>query len=46
MLFRSPKHGSTFDLTTGRPRVLPATAPVQVFPVTVRDDEILIEVTP
>ena len=41
-----PKHGSTFDLVSGRPRVLPATAPVQVFPVTVRDDEIHIEVTP
>ncbi|MFM8944478.1 MAG: Rieske (2Fe-2S) protein [Actinomycetota bacterium] len=41
-----PKHGSTFDLVTGRPRSLPAIAPVTVFPVTVRDDEVLIEVTP
>lgn len=40
-----PRHGSTFDLATGRPRSLPATAPVQVFPVTVRDDDVLIEVT-
>jgi 3-phenylpropionate/trans-cinnamate dioxygenase ferredoxin component len=39
-----PKHGSTFDLTTGRPIVLPAIAPVEVFPVTVSDDEVLIEV--
>jgi 3-phenylpropionate/trans-cinnamate dioxygenase ferredoxin subunit len=39
-----PKHGSTFDQTTGRPIVLPAIAPVEVFPVTVSDDEVLIEV--
>jgi len=39
-----PKHGSTFDLATGRPIVLPAIAPVEVFPVTVSDDEVLIEV--
>ena len=26
-----PKHGSTFDLNTGRPRTLPATQPVEVF---------------
>ncbi|MFM8999406.1 MAG: Rieske (2Fe-2S) protein [Actinomycetota bacterium] len=40
-----PKHGSAFDLGSGRPRTLPATAPVQVFPVTVRDDELHIEVS-
>ena len=39
-----PKHGSTFDLETGRPRTLPATMPVHVYPVKVEDDEILIEV--
>ena len=39
-----PKHGSTFDLENGRPRSLPATAPVPVFPVKVEDDRILIEV--
>jgi 3-phenylpropionate/trans-cinnamate dioxygenase ferredoxin subunit len=39
-----PKHGSTFDLETGRPRSLPAIKPVTVFPVTVDDDDILIEV--
>jgi 3-phenylpropionate/trans-cinnamate dioxygenase ferredoxin component len=39
-----PKHGSTFDLATGQPIVLPAIAPVEVFPVTVSDDEVLIEV--
>jgi 3-phenylpropionate/trans-cinnamate dioxygenase ferredoxin component len=39
-----PKHGSTFDLNTGRPRTLPATLPVETFPVTVRDDDVMIEV--
>jgi 3-phenylpropionate/trans-cinnamate dioxygenase ferredoxin subunit len=39
-----PKHGSCFDLDSGRPRTLPAIAPVQVYPVTVNDDEIMIEV--
>src|SRR4029450_1196023 len=27
-----PKHGSTFDLHTGRPRTLPATVPVAALP--------------
>ncbi|UYG16458.1 Rieske 2Fe-2S domain-containing protein [Brachybacterium huguangmaarense] len=27
------KHGSQFDLTTGRPRQLPAVVPVPVYPV-------------
>lgn len=40
-----PKHGSSFDLRTGRPLSLPAISPVQVFPVTVRDDELHIEVS-
>ncbi len=39
-----PKHGSTFDLETGRPRSLPATVPVEVFPVKVDDDDVMIEV--
>ena len=39
-----PKHGSTFDLDTGKPRSLPATQPVQAFNVKVEDDEVLIEV--
>ena len=39
-----PKHGSTFDLNTGRPRSLPATMPVDTFTVTTEDDDILIEV--
>jgi 3-phenylpropionate/trans-cinnamate dioxygenase ferredoxin component len=39
-----PKHGSTFDLDTGQARTLPAIKPVDVFPVTVNDDDVLIEV--
>ena len=39
-----PKHGSTFDLDTGKARTLPAIKPVDVFPVTVSDDDVLIEV--
>ena len=39
-----PKHGSTFDLDTGKPRTLPATMPVATYKVKVENDEILIEV--
>ena len=39
-----PKHGSTFDLNTGKPRTLPATQPVEVFPVKVENDDVMIEV--
>ena len=39
-----PKHGSTFDLNSGKPRTLPATLPVEVFPVKTDGDDILIEV--
>lgn len=39
-----PKHGSTFDLNSGKPRSLPATEPVEVFPVTTDDDDVYIEV--
>ncbi|HYY07178.1 MAG TPA: Rieske 2Fe-2S domain-containing protein, partial [Actinomycetota bacterium] len=39
-----PKHGSTFDLNTGRQRTLPATSPVDVFPLKVDGDDVLIEV--
>jgi 3-phenylpropionate/trans-cinnamate dioxygenase ferredoxin subunit len=38
-----PKHGSTFDLNSGKPRTLPATQPVDAFPVTTDGDDILIE---
>ena len=38
-----PRHGSTFDLRSGRPTTLPATVPVATFPVKVDGDTILIE---
>jgi 3-phenylpropionate/trans-cinnamate dioxygenase ferredoxin subunit len=37
------RHGSTFDLRTGRPTTLPATVPVATFPVKVEGETILIE---
>jgi 3-phenylpropionate/trans-cinnamate dioxygenase ferredoxin subunit len=39
-----PKHGSTFDLDTGRPTTLPATQPVEVFATKVENDDVMIEV--
>ncbi len=39
-----PRHGSLFDLSTGRPKTLPAFAPVQTFTATVVDDMIELEV--
>jgi 3-phenylpropionate/trans-cinnamate dioxygenase ferredoxin subunit len=38
-----PKHGSTFDLDTGRPTTLPATQPVEVFDVKVEGNDVYIE---
>jgi len=39
-----PRHGSAFDLVTGTPRSLPATEPVDTFPVDVVDGAIVVEV--
>lgn len=39
-----PRHGSLFDLTTGRPKTLPAFQPVQTFPIAIEDDTITLEV--
>jgi 3-phenylpropionate/trans-cinnamate dioxygenase ferredoxin subunit len=39
-----PRHGSRFDLHTGKPLNLPAYEPVDTFPVTVQDGMIKIEV--
>jgi 3-phenylpropionate/trans-cinnamate dioxygenase ferredoxin subunit len=39
-----PRHGSLFDLTTGRPKTLPAFQPVQTFPIAIEDDTIILEV--
>ncbi len=39
-----PRHGSLFDLTTGRPKTLPAYAPVRTFTTAVVNDTIVLEV--
>ena len=39
-----PRHGSLFDLRTGKPKTLPAYTPVDTFPVHVDDDTIRLEV--
>jgi len=39
-----PRHGSLFDLRTGKPLTLPAYVPVDTFPVMVQDGVIRVEV--
>jgi 3-phenylpropionate/trans-cinnamate dioxygenase ferredoxin subunit len=39
-----PRHGSRFDLRTGKPMNLPAYEPVDTFPVSVADGVIRVEV--
>jgi 3-phenylpropionate/trans-cinnamate dioxygenase ferredoxin component len=39
-----PRHGSVFDLHTGKPLTLPAYVPVETFPVSVEDGVIKLEV--
>ena len=39
-----PRHGSLFDLRTGKPLTLPAYVPIETFPVTVEDGVIRVEV--
>jgi 3-phenylpropionate/trans-cinnamate dioxygenase ferredoxin subunit len=39
-------HGSRFDLRTGEPTCRPATKPVPVFPVEVRDGDVYISLVP
>ena len=38
-----PRHGSWFDLRSGKPLNLPAYAPVETFPVTVEDGVVKVE---
>jgi 3-phenylpropionate/trans-cinnamate dioxygenase ferredoxin subunit len=38
-----PRHGSLFDLTTGKPRTLPAYRPVETFAVRVDGDDVKVE---
>jgi len=39
-----PRHGSLFDIRSGKPLTLPAYAPVDTFPVIIEDDMIKLEV--
>lgn len=39
-----PRHGSLFDLATGKPETLPAFEPVETFEVKVEDEKIRLEV--
>jgi 3-phenylpropionate/trans-cinnamate dioxygenase ferredoxin subunit len=39
-------HGSRFDLRTGEPTGLPATEPVPIFPVEIRDGDLYVSTTP
>jgi 3-phenylpropionate/trans-cinnamate dioxygenase ferredoxin subunit len=39
-----PRHGSRFDLRSGRPLTLPAYASVDTFPVIIEDETIKLEV--
>ena len=39
-----PRHGSLFDLKTGKPLTLPAYVPVETFPVIIEDEKIKLEV--
>jgi 3-phenylpropionate/trans-cinnamate dioxygenase ferredoxin subunit len=38
-----PRHGARFDVRTGRVRRLPAILPIRTYPVTVEDDEVLVD---
>ncbi|MGH3321708.1 MAG: non-heme iron oxygenase ferredoxin subunit [Streptosporangiaceae bacterium] len=38
------KHGSQFDLTTGKPIQLPATKPVPVYPVKIDGDDVFVAI--
>ena len=40
-----PRHGSLFDLVSGRPKTLPAYQPVQTYPVQIEDDTVKLEVS-
>ncbi|HVS84556.1 MAG TPA: Rieske 2Fe-2S domain-containing protein [Gaiellaceae bacterium] len=40
-----PRHGSGFDLATGRPMSLPAVEPVKTYPVRIEDGVIRVDVS-
>ena len=40
-----PRHGSRFDIRTGRPLTLPAFEPVETFPVVVEDRWVKVDIS-
>jgi 3-phenylpropionate/trans-cinnamate dioxygenase ferredoxin component len=38
-----PRHGSLFDLRTGRPKTLPAYVPVETFEARIENDEVRLD---
>lgn len=38
-----PRHGARFDVRTGRVRRLPAILPIRTYPVTVENNEVLVD---
>ncbi len=40
-----PRHGSEFDICSGRPLTLPAYQPVETFPVIVEDGIVKVDIT-
>jgi 3-phenylpropionate/trans-cinnamate dioxygenase ferredoxin subunit len=39
-----PRHGSLFDITSGRPKTLPAYQPVETFEARVEDGDVKLEI--
>lgn len=39
------RHGAIFDLRSGKPLCLPATEPLNVYPVTISGDDVLVSTT-
>jgi 3-phenylpropionate/trans-cinnamate dioxygenase ferredoxin subunit len=44
MSVECPRHGSRFDLRSGKVTGLPAVIPARTYPVTIENDEIYVEV--
>ncbi len=40
-----PRHGYLFDVTTGKPKTLPAYQPVETFPVEIDGDTVKVDVS-
>ncbi len=38
-----PRHGSVFDLRSGKPRTLPATVPIKTFSVRIEGEDVILD---